>query len=260
VDHLLENWDDVRSIFMNPIFLMSDFDGTLVPIVDRPENAVLSEDMRSLLKQLLSFSPVAIISGRAIDDLKDKVDIEGVYYSGNHGFEIIGPGISFVKNRAKRAREIIEKICNEIEGEFKDHMDGLIVENKKYTASFHYRLLGKSDERKLKEILNQKTEPYRKKNIIEINHGKKILEIVPSIKWNKGKAVSLLLKVAGFEEEIMPIYLGDDVTDEHAFSAIQRTGIGILVSEERRETAADFRLRDTVEVKKFLERLSEVLK
>lgn len=252
--HLLGNWDELKELFVEPIFFISDYDGTLAPIVDRPSDAELSPEIRKSLGRLVDFCPVGIVSGRELDDLKSQVGVKNVYYSGNHGYEISGPDIEFVKEGAKKAAPAISQIVEGVRERTKS-MEGVLIEDKTYTASIHFRLVKDEDLSKLKKIFNQEIESYRSKGVVEVNCGKKVFEIRPSGEWNKGKAVSLLRQITGFEEETLPVYLGDDITDEDAFFTLNQEGLGILVSDQERETAADFRLNDVDEVKVFLENL-----
>lgn len=259
MDHLLDNWEEAKDLFINPIFLMCDYDGTLTPIVNRPEQADLSPGMKNRIIELSNYCPIGIISGRALDNLKSKVGIDGIYYSGNHGYEVAGPGIDFVKGEAEEAKEIIKEICTEVGGKITS-IDGGRVENKGYTASFHYREATKEDASKIKKIVSSTISPYLEKNLIKSNLGKKVIEIGPPIDWDKGDAVALLRRTASCEVESLPVYLGDDITDEDAFFRLQRIGVGILVSEEERETGAHYRLNDTEEVKLFFDKLLDLLK
>lgn len=256
--HLLENWEEAKELLVSPIFFLSDYDGTLAPIVDRPEDAELSDGIRKRLTQLINFCPVGIISGRSLEDLESKVDIENIYYSGNHGYEISGPEVSFVKNEAEQARSAVKKICDEVKRR-SSSIDGVLIEDKGVTASVHYRLVNEGDVSELEEILAEEVEPYRKDDVVEVNYGKKVFEVGPGGEWDKGEAVSLLRRITGFEEEALPVYLGDDVTDEDVFFTLKRGGIGVLVSDEERESAADFRLNGIGEVEIFLSKLVKVL-
>lgn len=255
--HLLRNWDEFKDLFMSPVFLMSDYDGTLTPIVDRPKDAVISDEMRRRISRLVGFCPVGIISGRSLGDIKFRVGVEDVYYSGNHGFRISGPDVEFVKEEADRAKPVIRKICERIERRL-GSMEGVIVEDKDLTASIHYRLVEEEDVPRVERIVREETEPYRRDDMVEINHGKKVLEIGPRLDWDKGKAISLLLRVVGLEEDTMPVYLGDDVTDEDAFFQLRERGVGVFVSEEERESAADFILNGVEEVGTFLDMLLDL--
>lgn len=256
--HLLENWEGVKGLFINPIFFMTDFDGTLSPIVEKPEMAEMSPDLRPSLSRLAELCPVAIVSGRGLSDLKSRVLLEDVYYAGNHGYEIEGPDLDFVKEEAKEARKSIEKICDRIQRRA-DYIDGVIVEDKIYTASVHYRRVEDEIVSDLWKIVEEETKPFREKDLVKVSHGKKVYEIKPSFDWDKGKAVSLLLNVASVEEETLTIYIGDDTTDEDAFEVLRNSGVGILVSKKDKDSAADFRLRNVEEVGELLFKLVDLL-
>lgn len=259
MENLLENWQELRELFISPLFLVSDYDGTLSPIVERPEDADMSSRMRNRLSRLIDYCPVALVSGRSIEDLRNRVRLENVYYSGNHGRTIRAPGIDFVAEEAEQIVESLKEICEELE-ERSENIDGALVENKGLTASMHYRLVDEGEVPKLREIFEEVVEPYLKRDLIETNRGKKVFEITPAGGWDKGRAVSQLRNLIEFEEETMTVYLGDDVTDEFAFSSLEWTGIGVLISKEERETTADFILEDVSEVGEFLDKLLDLLR
>jgi len=254
----LKQWDQVKDIFIQPLFLMCDFDGTLTPIVETPEEATLSLEMRERLSSLTRYCPVGIVSGRALDNLRSKVQLENVYYSGNHGYEISGPEIDFVKEEAKTYADVMSEICATMSEKLED-VEGVKVENKKYTASFHYREVREEEVSKVKDLVKSVLSKYKGEEgkEISINQGKKVIEVSPPNDWDKGDAVTLFREVANFEKSF-PIYIGDDVTDEHAFFRLQDTGVGILVSEEERETGAHYRLNDFEEVGIFFDKLLEL--
>jgi trehalose-phosphatase len=86
--------------------------------------------------------------------------------------------------------------------------------------------------------------------------GKKVYEFQPDIGWNKGRAVAWLLETLGLEQpEVLPLYIGDDLTDEDAFRALEKRGVGIVVTEELRPTAARYALKGPAEVERFLREL-----
>jgi len=87
--------------------------------------------------------------------------------------------------------------------------------------------------------------------------GKKVYELLPDIDWNKGKAVLWLLETLGLEGwNVLPIYIGDDRTDEDAFRALEKPGVGILVSDRAQETSANYTLRNPEEVERFLQNIT----
>ncbi len=256
MENLLDRWKENRELFIEPIFLMFDFDGTLTPIVKRPDDAGLSKSVRGKLSHLADFCPVAVISGRSLEDLKARVGLDRIYYSGNHGYEIEGRDIDFVKEEASNARNAIENILEGVRRRI-NFTDRVIFEDKGYTAVVHYRLVGDESEiEKIEQIVKEEASPYNDQ--VELSHGKKIFEFGPNLDWDKGKAVSFLISSVPLEEDTMPIYFGDDITDEYAFNTLKDEGLGVLVSEERRESAADFRLNDVDEVEELLGNLLDL--
>lgn len=232
-----------------------DYDGTLTPIVERPELAVLSADMRLLLHALGRACTLAIVSGRELGDLVDLVRVEDLYYAGSHGFDIIGPAGSGIRH------EFGSDFLPAIEGAHAalcarlGSVDGVIIENKKYSLSVHYRLVPESlvptVDRTVDEVLARYPTLRR-------TYGKMVFEVRPELDWNKGEAVRLILRLLGFNTtDAAAIYVGDDTTDEDAFKAMTGTGIGVLVAAEVRPTAATYGLADPVEVRLFLERILE---
>lgn len=259
MQHLLRNWDELRNLFADPIFFTSDFDGTLIPIENDSGRSELSDEIREDLVKLSDYCPVAIVSARSLEDLKSRVGIENIYYSGNHGHEISGPDVDFVSEEGRKAQTEISKICKEIRRET-NALDGVQVIDKGFTASIDYRSLDKEYLPQLMKIMNEKIDLLIEGGTVETIHSKNSVEIRPSGGWDKWKAVSLLQKVTGFEEEMFTIYLGDDVADEDVFIGLGESGLGILVSSENKETAAQFRLNGADEVEIFLNKFLDLMK
>lgn len=255
--HLLENLDAIKKQLHNKkIAIFLDYDGTLTPIVARPDLAVLSSEMRNCLKEISQHYTTAIISGRQLKDVYALVDINSLYYAGNHGFEIEGPehthikqtfGTEFLSVLKKVHREIKEKIEN---------IPGLLIEDKKYSLSVHYRLVDENEIEKIETIVDH---VLKKNPTLQKHHGKKVFEIRPRMNWDKGKAVLHVLKTLKLDTpDVFPIYIGDDVTDEDAFRTLKNRGIGILVTDTDQLSRADYLLKDVVEVKTFLETLINI--
>jgi len=236
--------DHIEKIPKNNIFLFLDYDGTITPIVDSPEKAVLSEKMRSMIIKLKGVIPVAIISGRSLDDLKQRVNIENMIYAGNHGVEI-WDGNKLVQgtqlsDSQKQLKGIIKGLRETL-----STVKGAMVEDKGVTASVHYRNVDVSNLGRLFDIFWSKADEY--KELFRVTTGKKVFEIRPYGVWNKGDAVKWILKNLGKKK--VPIYVGDDATDEDAFKAIKGKGIGICVG---RSLEADYYLETQEEVKQLL--------
>ncbi len=233
-----------------------DYDGTLTPIVSRPDQAVLVDSTRAILRALAAKMPVAILSGRELRDVRKRVDIDGLVYAGSHGFDIAGPdGL-----RWREATEFLPTL-DIVEKELREKLDGIdgtLIERKRFSIAAHYRNVNESDFPKLKRAVSEIAARHRELRRID---GKKVYELLPNIDWDKGKAVLWLLEKLSLERpNTRPIYLGDDRTDEDAFRALKQRGIGILVSKEARPTAASYSLRDPSEVECFLRELIEMTK
>lgn len=254
MEYLFNRWGEVERALAPGALLLLDYDGTLTPIVERPELAILSPDMKGLLKRVSRHYKLGIISGRALADVKGLVGLEGVYYAGNHGFEISGPGVELVKPEADRVCPILVKLCEELREKL-DTIKGAIVEDKGSTASVHYRLVAKEEFENLKNIFEEAVGPQIDLGVVKVTQGKKVFEIRPNIEWDKGKAVIWISSAVDPKGELKPIYVGDDRTDEDAFSALKENGVTILVSEGPIESNAKYFVKNVNEVKTFFERL-----
>lgn len=263
MEHLFSCWTKITQQLKdaNHILLFMDYDGTLTPIVERPELANISEETRELLDALLHQPrlTLAIISGRALADLEGKVNISGIIYVGNHGLEIEGPGISFVHpvvNEIKPVLGVISSVLKQTLGT----IEGVLVEDKGLSLSLHYRLVAEDKIEEVRSIFEHAVGGARASGKIKITTGKKVYEVRPAVDWDKGKAVKLLMKSygkGGRKSGLVPIYIGDDLTDEDAFRAIKDYGKGIpiFVGETSQNTAADYFLESPFEVIKFLDML-----
>jgi len=232
-----------------------DYDGTLTPIVSRPDQAMLMDSTQAILRTLASKIPVAILSGRELKDVRKRVGIDGIVYAGSHGFDIAGP-------RGLQRQEATEFLpaLDLAENELREKLDciaGALIERKRFSIAAHYRNVNESDFPKLERGVSEIAARHRKLRRI---NGKKVYELLPNVDWDKGKAMLWLLETLGLDRpNACPIYIGDDRTDEDAFHALEQRGVGILVSEEPRPTAASYSLRDPSEVERFLRKLVTTL-
>ena len=232
--------------------LFLDYDGTLAPIVGRPEKAYLSYSMKDVLRRLQKRYPLAIISGRGLDDLMDRVAINGVVYAGNHGFEIESDDFSYRVEEAQGFRENLPAIATVLDGCLKG-FKGVIVENKGLTLSVHYRLVDTREVPRVIEAVHGALASFKEEGSVRITEGKKVIEVRPPVKWGKGKAVTWILARGGFGDTL-PIYIGDDETDRDAFRALKGRGLSIVVGHRWKD--ADYFLRDQSEVSGLLKWLS----
>jgi alpha,alpha-trehalase len=235
------------------IFL--DYDGTLTPIVSDPQKALLPDSMRETLKALARHASIGILSGRDLDDVRQRVDVAAIIYAGSHGFDIAGPG----GLRKQVATEFLPKLdlAEKELGKELAAIPGALVERKRFSIAAHYRHVKESEVPRVEKAVSEVA--ARHKGLRRIN-GKKVYELLPDVHWDKGKAVLWLLEALGLEHaDVRPIYIGDDRTDEDAFRALGQRGVGILVSEQPRPSAASYSLKDPTEVERFLRELVPTL-
>jgi len=232
-----------------------DYDGTLTPIVSRPEDAVLSPKMRQTIKELADHCFVAIISGRDLQDVENLVGLDNIYYAGSHGFDISGPqGQHLEHQMGTEFLPVLDQTEKSLRNFLEDKIPGVQIERKKFSIAVHYRRAEASRVGEVEEVVDR---GQRGSKGLRKTSGKKIFELQPDIDWHKGKALLWLSEQLGLDRpEFLPLYLGDDVTDEDAFKVLRGRGIGIAVQEEAAPTAASYRLRDPGEVEKFLKALT----
>ena len=230
------------------IFL--DYDGTLSPIAPRPEMATLPEETREVVRRLARRYPVAILSGRGREDVTSLVGLEGLSYAGSHGYDIAGPGFRHEVGEGipEKIESAAQALHRELEG-----LEGVLVEPKRFAISIHFRLAREEDLPRIERIVDAVASRHPG---LRKAHGKKLFELRPDLDWDKGQALLWMMDALGLSAAV-PLYLGDDLTDEDAFRAVEDQGIGILVAEEPRPTAAAYGLRDPGEVRRFLEWLAD---
>jgi trehalose-phosphatase len=265
VEHLFKSWQafsaDCRAAAH--ILLLADYDGTLAAIVGRPEDALLSASVRQKLQVLARKSEISagVISGRQLAELKSLVAIEGIYYSGNHGLEIEGPGLKYVHPQAESARATMQDLAVPL-AEALENIAGVIIQEKGLSMSVHYRLVKPEKEDAVASAVKRITTRPREEGKIRVFAMKKVWEIRPPIDWDKGKAVETIrreIKSLLKLEQPLTVYLGDDTTDEDAFKVVRRPeGWGVYIGGENKYSKAEYYLESTAEVEKFLERLIEL--
>jgi len=232
--------------------LFLDYDGTLTPIVRRPEDATLADDMRSLLRELAKHCTVAIVSGRDRRNAEEMVQVDNLVYAGSHGFDIHGPDIQMQHEEAVQALPDLD----DAEQQLRDRIEpiaGAHVERKRFAIAVHYREVEKdADVERVEQVVDEVRGAHPK---LRKKGGKRIFELQPDVGWDKGQAVMWLTEALGLNHSgVVVIYIGDDVTDEDAFQVLLPggTGIGIRVGEPASGTDASYLLRDCDEVKDFL--------
>jgi trehalose-phosphatase len=230
-----------------------DYDGTLSRIVSDPSGAVIDERMRNLLFQISEKHRVAIVSGRDMDDLKSFIQLDNLVYAGSHGFRIKGPdGIQMENQEAVELLPGLDEMERKLRRSLEPAFKGVEVERKLYAIAVHYRNAPYGSVKHIKHRVKELTSGTRE---FKTGSGKKIIEVRPTVEWHKGKAIEWILEALGHPlgaQGVMPVYVGDDITDEDAFRTLSDDGIGILVGSHHSPSAANYRLEDVSQVSKFI--------
>ncbi|KAJ0975080.1 hypothetical protein J5N97_017045 [Dioscorea zingiberensis] len=264
----LESFDEITRLSKGKrIVMFLDYDGTLSPIVDDPDLAFMSDAMRAAVRNVARYFLTTIVTGRCLDKVCKFVRLAELYYAGSHGMDIKGPvkGTRHAKSKTKAllfqpASEFLPMIDEVYKAllEKTRSIPGVKMENNKFCASVHFRCV---DEKRWSALAEQVRSVLKDYPMLRLTQGRKVLEIRPTIKWDKGKALEFLLESLGFADnkEILPVYIGDDRTDEDAFKVLRERGqgFGILVSKYPKETNASYSLQEPSEVMDFLHRLVE---
>ena len=246
---------DVRS---PAVFL--DYDGTLTPIVDRPEDAVISHDMRRTVRELTGRCRVCVVSGRDRRGVQELLGLDNLIVAGSHGFDIWSPEGTVEREEGAEFEALLDGVKRRLHEEL-DPIEGALVELKRTSIAAHYRLVPDEERPRVRKVVDTILAEHPEE--LRITPGKMVYEIQPKIEWNKGRAMLYLLETLDLDrDDVVPLYLGDDVTDEDAFETLTERGVGIFVGSPNdpevteRTTAADYILLSTEEVRQFLDTLA----
>lgn len=256
--YLFNSIEDIikRAETSSHILLFLDYDGTLVPICKEPSLAKLSLNDKRLLDKIseIPWFSAGIISGRSLEEIRGLVGLKGLFYAGNHGFEIACQGVVWVHpalNDFKVAlREMTRKLTCRARG-----INGILVEDKTETVSVHYRNVTGSTPGEIMKIISVVLQPYAK--MFTVTRGKKVYEIRPNIDWDKGKAVVKLSQLLDVKTKPLTIYIGDDQTDEDAFNVLGEDDISIRVGYKK-DSKAGYFCEGSGDVLRFLRKLAMV--
>lgn len=233
--------------------LFLDYDGTLTPIVQDPAGAFLPERTKRLLVEAKSKFPIGIISGRGLDDLIGRVGIAGIAYAGSHGLEI-----AFINGYRKQMVDGLQKcLCELGDAEIElrrlsQRFKGALVERKRFGVALHYRAVAADQTGHLLKLFEEIASRHP---CLKWAEGKRVAELLGA-GANKGAAVSEIMIHEGITEEThLPIFIGDDLTDEDGFKALKGRGVGVIVWDDPRMTEAEYYLSGQGEVFEFLEKL-----
>jgi trehalose-phosphatase len=260
------------------IALFLDYDGTLAAIAARPDLALLDPATRKVVSALAERCFVAVVSGRDVEDVRAKVGIDDLIYAGSHGFDIEGPQDAHSGdaqpggNHPGRAGEALLPALDAAKASL-SHMlaelPGLLLERKRYSLAVHVRQVPRDRHDRVAQAVEAVLAAHP---ALALVRGKMVFELRPAVDWDKGRAMLWLLRFLEGERsegeragarhpDVVPIYIGDDITDEDAFRALHELegpnqsdggGIGIVVGLQERDSLADYVLARPTSVRDFL--------
>jgi trehalose 6-phosphate phosphatase len=259
--HLFEHRREIEAALDGSrLLLMLDFDGTIAPIAPTPAEARLPAETRRELERLsgIAACTVAVVSGRALGDVRDKVGIEGITYVGNHGLEVARPNEE-PRLLAAPQSDVVMKRMKENLAAALAAFEGVIIEDKGYSLAVHYRQVSAGDRPRVKAAVRETVAAYGGEGDLQLGTGSMVLELRPPLGCDKGTIVTRLLDAESDRSGgpgLFAMYLGDDVTDEDAFKALRGRGWPVLVGRPR-ISYAEYYLHDPREVRELLAMLAE---
>ena len=252
--HLLEHWTALagRLTRAERLLLMLDFDGTLAPIVPRPSDARIPDAALPTLRKLQASPRVtlAIVSGRGARDVRALAGLADAHYFGSHGRERIRPGSAEVESSPAGLSQV-RACCQRLADELGD-IEGFQVEDKGTAAAAHFRNVDARHWQRVERAVRQAAAS----GSLNVGQGKRVFDITPNDGVDKGTAALGLLGELGG----LPIYFGDDTTDETAFAALPDEAITVYVGPETAKSGARYRVNGPEEVRRALAWLADAVR
>ncbi|MFN2150414.1 MAG: trehalose-phosphatase [Anaerolineales bacterium] len=254
-------WENAKNELLEAIHkthfgLITDVDGTISPIVDVPDEArVTPRNLKLLAKLGTCLSLTAVISGRAAEDVHQRVGLQGLVYVGNHGMETWQEGKIIVSPAAAAYRDNLSAATPEIK---QNLVQGMRFEDKGATLSVHYRQTSHPEQ--VANELFPVMQSIAEKHSLHLTQGRMVFEFRPPVKIDKGTAFEELVNTYRLEGAF---YLGDDTTDVAAFHAARRLretgeclayGLGVESQGTPKVvlTEADYLVQEVAGVESFL--------
>ncbi|MGW0181195.1 trehalose-phosphatase, partial [Nocardia sp. NPDC003345] len=257
VPDIFEFWPQVGDLLdSGTLAVVVDFDGTLSEIVADPAAAEPVDGAAAALTELAAHCPVAVISGRGLDDLRARLPLPGIRLAGSHGFELMAPGGSrTVPEVVPGVEAALSRAATDLRSRL-GGIAGVAVEHKRFAVAVHFRNAAGEDAATVVAAVRD----YGRAAGLRVTAGRKVIEVRPDVDWDKGHALRWIL--GHIDGPSDAIYIGDDVTDEDAFDAVGHEGIAVVVRDPEncdRYTAARFSVAGPRRVRDLLVRLERLL-
>jgi trehalose-phosphatase len=249
--------DEVRRLAKGShLLVLLDFDGTLCEFQAAREQVQLPESRRAVLERLRQHATVGIVSGRRLGDVRSRCGLDGIVFAGLHGLEIEGLGARFVHPDLHAATVAVQEAASRL-AESTAGLAGVFVEDKEASVVLHFREADADAQRDAIAAFASVAGPFVDREQLRVMRGSYMLELLPSIEWNKGNAVHWIAdRVREHDGDPFIVYIGDDVTDQDAFAAIEGDGLPIAASDR---VSANTRLDGPVAVERFLAALFDTM-
>jgi trehalose 6-phosphate phosphatase len=252
------SWDIIarKLCSASGIYLFLDYDGTLTPIRRTPSAALLASETENILQQLVQLPgvQVAIVTGRSMEDIRRLVRIDNIGFAANHGFNIYNDGTEWIHPQALSQIQTLSRLHIILRNALME-FSRVYIENKQFTLSIHYRNVTPKNVRSLKSLVTKTVRSFDP--TLRVTGGKKVMEVRPQITWGKGDAVLEMLHSSKTRQHRVPIFVGDDTTDEDVFRVLRSKGITIRVGKSA-STHAQYYVKDVEEVKHLLQSIISV--
>ena len=245
----------LRRVHGRHLLLLTDFDGTLAELTPTPEEAVMSEEVHQELEALARSrgATVGVVSGRRLADVSARVGPAPEFIAGLHGLEIAGPSLAFHHYALDAVEPVIARLAREADRALA-WCPGYYLENKTYALTCHVRRTPPAFAPRALEEFEALAEPQLEARVLKLLTGAKAVELLPAVDWHKGRAVSWIRARVQprANAAVTVVYLGDDRTDEDAFTSLGEDDLAIGVGERPHTHLIDWRLAGPASVGRLL--------